>query len=295
MAVFAENLKHLRKLHKMNQTEVAKYLGVGQTSVANYEKGIRVPNQETLRNLALLFGTSTDYLVGMEAVIDETQSLSQETLRRLQSQFLSYVLNNDETAAIEMIVEKAKTKQLAISLIESVIVGSMYQVGQLWYEGQIDVAKEHFVTGVVRKILGRISGILEVNLRDQKETAICLTYYDELHTMGIEIISEYLRILGYRVFNLGSTAPEADLLNFIKEMGADLLAISISRTMYIDDLQQLIKRVRDHFTDKTIRIIVGGQGIVRNNQLIVPLAVDGFATDYTSLTKLVEGFREESL
>ena len=40
---FAENLKHLREEKGLTQSELANLIGVAQPTVAQYEKGIKVP------------------------------------------------------------------------------------------------------------------------------------------------------------------------------------------------------------------------------------------------------------
>lgn len=62
---FAERLKEQREKNGFNQTYIAKYLEVSQVSVSNWERGIKQPDYQILIDLAGLFGTSTDYLLGV--------------------------------------------------------------------------------------------------------------------------------------------------------------------------------------------------------------------------------------
>lgn len=64
MTVFSKNLKYLRLKHHIEQFELAQKLGKkGGSSVANWEKGIAVPNLEVLLQLAHIFDISVDELV----------------------------------------------------------------------------------------------------------------------------------------------------------------------------------------------------------------------------------------
>lgn len=51
-------LKNLRESQQLTQAEVAGYLGVSQSAVANYEAGIRVPRDEVKMAYARLFDES---------------------------------------------------------------------------------------------------------------------------------------------------------------------------------------------------------------------------------------------
>ena len=64
MMVFAERLKELRTEAHMTQVELAKQLGIGQSSYADWERGKKNPTQENLMKIAQFFDISLDYLVG---------------------------------------------------------------------------------------------------------------------------------------------------------------------------------------------------------------------------------------
>ena len=61
---FAERLKELRKQAHLTQVELAKRLGIWQSSYADWERGKKNPTQENLVKLAQILNVSVDYLVG---------------------------------------------------------------------------------------------------------------------------------------------------------------------------------------------------------------------------------------
>jgi phage repressor protein C with HTH and peptisase S24 domain len=62
--VFSKNLKYLRAKCNIEQMELAQKIGKkGGSSVANWEKGIAIPNLEVLIQLAHIFDVSVDELV----------------------------------------------------------------------------------------------------------------------------------------------------------------------------------------------------------------------------------------
>lgn len=61
---FAERLKELRKQANLTQVELAKRLGIGQSSYADWERGRKKPTQENLVKISQVFSVSIDYLVG---------------------------------------------------------------------------------------------------------------------------------------------------------------------------------------------------------------------------------------
>lgn len=67
-------LKLLRTQKKLRQVDVANYLNISQQAYANYERGAREPNQETLIKLAEYYGVTTDYLLGHSSDPDNPSS-----------------------------------------------------------------------------------------------------------------------------------------------------------------------------------------------------------------------------
>lgn len=57
-------IRDLREDHDMNQTQVAKMLGMSQTGYSKYETGENDIPTAVLIRLARFYGTSVDYLLG---------------------------------------------------------------------------------------------------------------------------------------------------------------------------------------------------------------------------------------
>lgn len=85
---FAERLKELRKQAHLTQVELAKQLGIGQSSYADWERGKKKPTQENLVKIAQVLNVSIDYLVGnSEEITDELDNI--ELLFRMNSKGLT--------------------------------------------------------------------------------------------------------------------------------------------------------------------------------------------------------------
>ncbi len=63
-----QRIGELRAARGWSQVELAKRLGVVKQTVSNWENGNIQPSIEMLVRLAKLFGVSTDYLLGLEAL-----------------------------------------------------------------------------------------------------------------------------------------------------------------------------------------------------------------------------------
>lgn len=65
MRISIERLKEIRKDRDLKQTDIAKILGMTQVQYSRYERGIRSIPIEKIAKLALFYGVSIDYLLGL--------------------------------------------------------------------------------------------------------------------------------------------------------------------------------------------------------------------------------------
>jgi transcriptional regulator with XRE-family HTH domain len=100
---FGERLRQLRLEKEMYQKELAKIIGVSESAISAYEKGIREPEYSKLKELAKFFAVSIDYLIGVSDI------------KEGYSQFLFPILkdvNIDELKKIYQALEKLKNKDI---------------------------------------------------------------------------------------------------------------------------------------------------------------------------------------
>lgn len=77
-------IKELRVEKNINQSELGKLIGVGKTTISNYETGYSSPDQETLIKIADFFNVSVDYLLNrsddynLQSLIPETSLTDNE-------------------------------------------------------------------------------------------------------------------------------------------------------------------------------------------------------------------------
>lgn len=63
--MFEDRLKKLRLARNLSQGEISEILGIKPRTYISYECNQREPNSEILKKLALFFGVSADYLLGL--------------------------------------------------------------------------------------------------------------------------------------------------------------------------------------------------------------------------------------
>lgn len=66
--IFGKNLKELRNEKNLSQAKFAKIIDTNQTSIWKWETGQTEPDINTIRKIAIFFGETTDYILGMDEI-----------------------------------------------------------------------------------------------------------------------------------------------------------------------------------------------------------------------------------
>lgn len=273
MKTFGERLKQARIQAEMNQEALGKAIGVGQSTIANYEKGLRFPTGEVLLKIAQILSVSIDDLLGH--VQEELPTFDFEKKEQVVEQLLNLMLQGEETKALKVIWDAGNQEDEVFDVYEHLLKPLQYEVGKRWALGELDVSVEHYISGIVKKAVAMLGANLD-RLEDRKKSIICMVVGGEAHTIGIQMTSEYLKYLGFRVYNIESNVPTTSLLQIIRMKKAQGLAISVTLKDHVEQVKDLIRVLR-HEADLTkLKILVGGQGIKDLGQ---PdhVGADGFA------------------
>lgn len=64
MSHIGNTIKYLRTQYKISQTELGKKIGVGKTTISNWETGYSSPDTDSFIKLSNIFNCSIDYILG---------------------------------------------------------------------------------------------------------------------------------------------------------------------------------------------------------------------------------------
>lgn len=290
---FGDRIKALRKAKGYSQKELGDILDLGQTTIANYEKNIRFPSPEILIQIANIFDESIDHLIGrLDA--EELGVFSNDEIRELFEEINTLLLDENEIQVIKRIKDLELNDKRTIQLYEEVYKPVLKSIGSKWEAGEITIAKEHYVSGIVHKLIAQsFLSSSNVNLEsDSRGTVICMSLASEPHTLGIRMISDYFVMLGFKSYYIGSNVPTDALVDLINSNKPSVLAVSATMSYHIDGLSNLIQVIRssqliDGDLGKDIQIVVGGQAFRSADQALATGA-DSFANSYDELNEIFE-------
>lgn len=136
----------------------------------------------------------------------------------------------------------------------------MFQIGEDWADGKIDVATEHVASNVAQTLVRIIIDRISTNTA-KKKILICVPMGEE-HHLGCDVLESYLMSKGNRIFNISTSIPAESIIRFIQENKPSLVMISITLKDNIKAGQRLVRKIRENFR---IPIFVGGFALENDN------------------------------
>jgi methylmalonyl-CoA mutase cobalamin-binding subunit len=144
----------------------------------------------------------------------------------------------------------------AQGVLQNLIAPLAQRLGDLWRDGVISAAQEHFATARIRAFLADAARPFAVT-----ETTPCLavaTPAGQLHELGAAIVAAAATNLGWRVTYLGAGLPAAEIAGPAMQSRARAVALSI---VYPDDdpaLPEELERLRRYLAPE-VKILAGGR------------------------------------
>ena len=141
-------------------------------------------------------------------------------------------------------------------LLEKVIGPLAWKLGELWREGEILAAHEHFASTVIRNFLGRNSKPFAANVN--APTLLVTTPSGQLHELGAVMVAAAANDLGWRAIYLGPSLPAADIGAAATQHQARAVALSIVYPEDDPNLPGELENLRKYLPAGT-HIIAGGR------------------------------------
>ncbi len=199
------------------------------------------------------------------------------------------VVDGDRKKSIKELVSNALTQDLdPTDILENGLRKGIDIVGQKFEQMEI------FLPEMVRSADAMMVGIVVlrpsfVATKDQslvkKEGTIVIgTVHHDLHDIGKNIVSTFLEISGFEVYDLGLDIPAEDFVDKAEEKGADIIALSALLSTTIPYMKDVIAELNRRGLRSKYLVIVGG-GII-TQEFADEIGADGYGKDFTAAVQI---------
>ena len=194
---------------------------------------------------------------------------------------VSQVLAKDAAITVAFVgVLRARGASLQ-SIYLDLLAPAARLLGTMWEQDEADFSAVTLGVGRLHQVLhacspGIGSGPFEESVCGAR--ALMVTVPGEQHTFGALMVSDFLRRIGFDVWN-PMVPTEAALDEIIDRRGFDLIGFSMSASRHLDRLTSCIARIRGTTRNGGARVLVGGSLFAGHPELVAQVGADGTAAD----------------
>jgi len=226
--------------------------------------------------------------------LDKTPSkiksfISDGLYNEISKKYINYLLKLKKEKAYQVIFDAIdsgiSTKDLYINVFQK----TQYELGRLYQLNKITKEEEYYVTTSTQNLISIISknDILE---KKKNITIITTGISEDLHELGIKMVSDFFNLEGWKTFYLGINIPNKDIIEAVINKKANILAVSVTLPYHIENLIVLIKEIKSNEKLNHLKIIVGGYPFNSLPNLWKQINADGYAENAQKSIELVKSF-----
>ena len=161
-----------------------------------------------------------------------------------------------DARGLEAALQRAATELGAQGLLQRVVAPLAQTMGELWRDGTITAAHEHFASAVIRIFLGHAAKPFAGT--ESAPVLIVATPAGQIHELGALLVAAAAANLGWHVTYLGASLPAAEIAGAARQNRARAVALSI---VYPEDdprLEAELTRLHDSLPSD-VTLLVGGR------------------------------------
>ena len=143
-------------------------------------------------------------------------------------------------------------------MLQRVIAPLAQTIGQLWRDGVITAAHEHFASAVIRILLGHAAKPFAGS--DSAPGIVVATPAGQIHELGALLVGAAAANLGWHVTYLGASLPAAEIAGAARQNHARAVALSL---VYPEDdarLESELTRLRELLPADVV-VLAGGRAM----------------------------------
>jgi DNA-binding transcriptional MerR regulator/methylmalonyl-CoA mutase cobalamin-binding subunit len=278
----------MKRMKTYRIKQIAKMTGLSKEVLRMWEKRYRLVSPQRGPNRYRLY-TEEDLKILMYLVneIEAGQSIGElaslgkdEILVRINNQGTNdaketvqttdFLIKDLEKSLIPLdqpVFEKRLREIMAIlpfqEVFERILVPLQIRVGELWFDGKISIAVEHYVTNQVKQKLFSILNMM--GSQDGPKVVITCPPW-ELHEIGAQMVAYHCSTIGCQVTLLGANLPMESLIEYCTRSNPDAVLISFTSPVSENNGRIFFAELTKSIAP-LCSVLVGGQGIAQQDKI----------------------------
>jgi methanogenic corrinoid protein MtbC1 len=195
------------------------------------------------------------------------------------AEFARLLMARDPAIALEFVHTKRSQGASLDDVIVDLFAPTARHLGDLWAEDFCSFADVTIALSRLQKLLRELAPEFDPpHARERTPRVLLAAMPGEQHTFGISIVQEFFRRAGCEVLG-GHFSSVDELIGSARSGPLDLIGLSVSRDLALEDLASTIRNIRSSATNPTVKIVVGGRFFLDHPELVACTGADATAPD----------------
>jgi methanogenic corrinoid protein MtbC1 len=194
------------------------------------------------------------------------------SIARLYRTLRQHVVERNFSKLYTLINKAREDFKLApVDVFMGLIQPLLYEIGEMWNQGIIDVAGEHEFTRIAEDFLMRLSfekktlPISDGSSGTPSVDALLTCANGNYHTLGVRALDLALREYGLKTLTLFPGLPHIEIFNYVQRLKPSILCISVSLSEQADEVKSLMQRlISGENADARPVVFLGGSDVRLN-------------------------------
>ena len=189
--------------------------------------------------------------------VEEHAEEVNDELRQLRREYLDSLLGKRRDDALRLIIRAIDDGTEIETIYLEVIQPTQEKLGRLWQAGKINVAQEHYCTAATQFVMSQLQPYF-ISSKSDARTLVATCVGDELHEVGLRILTDLFELSGWNTIYLGSNVPPESIAETLVCSQAEILAVSTTMAQHLFGLADVVSAVRSQPDCRDVKIMVGG-------------------------------------
>lgn len=208
-------------------------------------------------------------------------------MKKMFQKLVDFILDENRDKAVLYALKLLEDKKIDIvTLYEEVLSYSLNTI-DCDLEPEECIWKEHVKTAIVRSIIEAVYPYVIkekqfITMNGKNVLVVCPS--EEYHEIGAKMAHDFFLLCGYKSTFVGANTPLTEILNAIKYLSADSIAISVTNYYNVITAKKVISRIKSEYPH--IQIFIGGYAF-NSEESKQQVSFDKYLTTFQSIKDIL--------
>ncbi|MHA1270543.1 MAG: cobalamin B12-binding domain-containing protein [Candidatus Helarchaeota archaeon] len=168
------------------------------------------------------------------------------------------VINGDENASINIAKEIIEKKMDIKNAILNGLSAGMRIVSEKYENHEYFIPEVIVSVDALNEAFNIFRPFLGEDDTDYKAKVAIGVVKGDIHEIGKNIVAQFLRSSGYKVYDLGRNVPPEKFVDAVKNYDVDIIAMSTLMSPTLEQMRIVVEKLKESGLRDKVKIIIGG-------------------------------------